>query len=113
VVKIPAELAERNEPIEGAAYRIESVEEVKTAVQNYSGFRVALTSLKKGDNQKYATMLWTREVAGPSSKLGSFIKAFTEHLGDKTKALDTDNWIGHTIRIVSWTPRKREIKVIE
>jgi hypothetical protein len=113
VVKIPAELAERSEPIEGAAYRIESVQEVKTAVQNYSGFRVTLTPLKKGDNQKYATMLWTREVAGPTSKLGAFIKAFLEFFGDKEKALDTDNWVGHTIRIISWQPKRREVKVIE
>jgi len=113
MVKIEVELAERNEPEEGAAYRITKVEQVRTTVRGYNGFRVAMQSIKKGDTKTYTTMLWTREVAAPNSKLGAFIKAFKEFFGDAEKALDTDNWINHTVKFVSWTPRNREVKVIE
>jgi len=113
VVKIEAELAERNEPQEGAAYRITAVELVRTSVRGYNGYRVLMQSTKKGDDKKYATMLWVRDVAAPTSKLGSFLRAFTEFFGDKDKAAETDNWINHTVKFVSWTPRNREVKVIE
>jgi hypothetical protein len=58
-------------------------------------------------------MLWSREVAGGKSKLGAFLNAFTEFFGDEDEALNTDSWVNHTIRIISWKPRAREIKVVE
>jgi hypothetical protein len=105
------ELAETVEPDEGI-YRIVAVEEVKTAVQGFTGIRISMKSDKNPD-VNYATMLWTREVAGKSSKLGSFIYAFKEFFGDIEKAMDTDNWIGHTVRLISWAPKKREVKVLD
>jgi len=114
VVKIEARLAKGEEPKEGGIYKIVAVEEVKTAVQGFNGYRVLLKSTKKGEEDvEYATMLWKREAAGAKSKLGAFLAAFTEFLGDEDAALETDNWINHTIRIVSWKPKDREIKVLE
>jgi hypothetical protein len=111
--KIKSELAESQEPVEGQTYKIVAVEEIKTSVQGFSGYRVVLEpeKRKEGDQTKYATMLWARDVAGRFSKLGSFIAAFKQVLTDED-AMNTDNWVGHIIRIVSWQPRKREIRVV-
>jgi len=109
-----AELAKAVEPIEGASYKITAVEEVKTAVQGFSGLRVSLEpeKRKEGDANEYATMVWMREQAGRKSKLGSLLAAFGEFLGDEDEALNTDNWIGHVIRVISWTQRNREVRVM-
>jgi fructosamine-3-kinase len=107
------QLAKAVEPAEGGTYEIVKVEEVKTAVQGFSGVRVVLKSINPNDTKEYATMLWMRETAGQTSKLGSFIAAFAKALGSEEAAYDTDNWVGHKIRIISWTPRKREIAVID
>jgi len=113
--KLKTELAEGVEPNEGITYKITAIEEVKTAVQGFSGIRVALepTKRKEGDDNKYATMLWTRDVAGKTSKMGSFMAAFLDFFGDEDQAFNTDNWIGHVIRVVSWAQRKREVDVTE
>ena len=105
------ELAAGREPEEGGTYKITKVEEVKTAVRGFEGLRVSMTDVKSGE--EYATMLWMREVAGQNSKLGAFIAAFTEFFDDEDMALDTDNWVGHVVRFISWAPRNREIRVIE
>lgn len=113
-LKGKTQLASAQEPTEGGTYKIVNVEEVKTSVQGFNGIRVVLQSTKPGEeNTQYATMLWMREVAGQKSKLGAFLDAFTDFLGDAESALDTDNWIGHIIRLVSWQPRNREIRVIQ
>jgi len=107
------EIAKAVEPVEGT-YKVMSTDEVKTAVQSFNGVRVKLQSQKKGEEDiEYATMLWMREVAGVKSKLGAFLDAFTEFLDDEDEALDTKNWIGHIIRIVSWKQKAREVKVVE
>lgn len=100
------------EPEEGKTYTITGVEEVKTAVQGYSGIRVTMKSTNPKDKADYATMLWLREVAGANSKLGAFMAAFKEALGEDA-AYNTDSWVGKTIRFVSWQPRKRQIVVVE
>lgn len=108
------ELAKAVEPVEGETYKITAAEDTKTAVQGFKAVRVSLESIKPEEKEKeFATMLWAREVAGISSKMGSFLHAFGEYLGDEDMALDTDNWIGKTIRIVSWKEKKREIRVLE
>lgn len=112
-LKGKVELAESLEPEEGETYTITAVEEVKTAVQGFTGIRVVMKSVKKSDEKNYATMLWMREVAGAGSKLGAFIKAFKEFFGDEEQALNTDSWKGHQIRLLSWKSRKREIRVIQ
>jgi len=114
-LKDKVKLAESIEPYEGGTFKITAVEEVKTAVQGYSGIRVVMQSTKKGEEDKeFATMLWLRERAGASSKLGAFIAAFKDFYGgDEEAAYDTDNWINHVVRFVSWKPREREIRIIE
>lgn len=101
------------EPEEGGTYEITGAEEIKTAVQAFGGIRVQMKSLKQGDEQEYATMLWMRPEASRTSKLGAFLAAFTTALDDEEEALDTDNWIGHHIRIISWKAKAREIVVID
>jgi hypothetical protein len=72
-----------------------------------------MKSTNPNDTKEYATVLWMRDIAGQHSKLGAFIDAFTKFLGSEEAAYDTENWEGHKIRIISWTPRKREIRVVE
>lgn len=113
--RIKTELAQGVEPNEGAVYVITAVEERTTAVSGYKGIRVSLEpeKRKEGDDDIYATMLWSREEAGVKSKLGSFISAFLDFLGDEDMAFDTDNWAKHKIRIISWKAKAREITVLE
>ena len=112
--KLNVRLATGVEPREGGRYTITAVEEVTTAVRGYKGLRVSMkNATDKNDTETYTTMLWLRETAGLRSKLGAFIAAFTKFLGDEEKALDPDNWIGHTIYVVSWQERNREIRVVE
>lgn len=111
-LKGKTQLATAVEPKEGT-YKIVEVEEVKTAVQGFSGIRVKMNSTKKGDETSYATMLWSRAEASQTSKLGSFLKAFADFFKSEDDAMETDNWVGHTIRINSWASKKREVEVLE
>ena len=108
-------LAKGVEPIAGQAYKVLAIDEVKTAVSGFNGYRVKLepTRRKEEDEKEYASMLWKREEAGISSKLGSFMAAFLEHYGDEDVAFDTDSWIGSTTLIKKWEPRDRAIEVVE
>ena len=103
------------EPEEGKVYIIKDVEEVTTAVRGYKGLRVVLEPERraKDDRNTYATMLWYRERVGTASKLGAFISAFREFFGDDASAYKTENWINHKIRVITWTQRRRELKVVE
>jgi hypothetical protein len=114
-VRIKTELAESVEPVEGQTYTITAVEQATTAVRQYGAIRIGLEpeKRKKDDEDDYATMLWSRDVAGIRSKLGAFISAFLEFFDDEEKAMETDNWKGHKIRIVSWKDKDREITVLE
>jgi len=111
-LKGKVQVAMGQEPEEGKTYVITSVEQVKTAVRGFDGIRVTMKSTNPKDKNVYTTMLWTREIAGAGSKLGAFIRAFVTALGEEA-GYNTDNWVGKTIRIVSWQPRKREIVVVE
>lgn len=108
-------LAKGVEPSEGQAYKILAIDEIKTAVQGFNGYRVKLEPLrrKEGDENEYATMLWKREEAGISSKLGSVMAGFLEHYGDEDVAFNTDAWIGSTILFKKWRERDRAIEVVE
>jgi len=119
-LKGKAELAKAEEPKEGHTYIITGTEEVKTSVQGFSGIRANLdpTDAKEKkrleeEHKEVAAMLWMREVAGVKSKLGSFLDAFTQYLGDEDEALNTENWKGKKVRIVSWKPRAREVAVLD
>jgi len=119
-LKGKAELAKAEEPKEGLSYIVAGSEEVKTSVQGFSGIRVNLDPVDakekkrlEEEHKEVAAMLWMREVAGTKSKLGAFLDAFTQHFGDEDEALNTENWIGKKIRIVSWKPRAREVAVLD
>ncbi|MBA7690389.1 hypothetical protein ES703_98915 [subsurface metagenome] len=119
-LKGKARLVNSEEPKDGQSYIITATEETKTAVQAFVAIRVTLTPtgakekkrLKEADTD-CVSMLWMRDEAGERSKLGAFLSAFTSFLGDEDEALDTDNWIKHEIRIISWKPKAREIVVIQ
>jgi DNA repair ATPase RecN len=114
MVKLKTQVADNIEPQEGEKYTIVSAKADTTSVQQFTGIRVEFEPLKRKplDEEQYATMLWTRETAGKFSKLGAFIKAFTEFFGeDEEQAKDTDNWIGHIITIDTWREKKRHINV--
>ena len=113
--KLKTKLVEGVEPLEGQAYTITSTEEIKTPVQGYSGYRVALEPLKRktDDDNKYATVLWARDSAGVMSKLGSFIKGFIDAYGDEDVASDTDSWTGATVLFKKWRLKDREIEVVK
>ncbi len=113
--KIKAELAEGKEPTEGENYIITSVTDEVSAVQKFPAYRIQFRSTKKGDEDVvYASMLWKRETVGASSKLGCLMMAFLEFYDyDEEKAQDTDNWLNHEIRIISWKDKNREVRVIQ
>jgi len=87
-------------PTEGQIYTIMSVEVFTSPVRSYKGIRVAMTDR---DNKAIGETLWTREVAGEKSKLGSFLKALGK---------ETDAWIGKHIKFVAWSQGNRKIEVV-
>ena len=113
MVKLGTKLASAIEPQEGQNYRITTAEAITTLVQGFQGVRVLMKTLKKGDDTEYATVLWQRETAGSTSKLGAFLSAFEQFYADYEKARETDTWVNHDIRIITWQPRKREVKVLK
>jgi len=98
--KIKAEVVETPpEPTEGKTYEITSAEIIKTQRSGWDGVRVGL---KDKENNEAATMLWLRERASTTSKLGTFIQT----LGD-----NTDDWTGKNITFITWRERKRQIQL--
>jgi len=85
----------------GQKYVILSVEEFKSDVQGFLGWRVTLDG---GKDDLLAIPLWVRDIVGRSSKLGAFLVALGQ---------DSDSWNGHIIEFVKWQPRDREIKVVK
>ena len=113
MVKITGTVANVKEPEEGKNYIIEIVEALTTAVQSFNGFRVTMKSTNKKDEEIYATMLWKREIASSTSKLGAFLQAFAKFFDAEEDSTETDNWKGHEIKIVSWKMKNREIAIIK
>ncbi len=113
MVKLKTQVADNVEPQEGIKYTIISAGADKTSVQQFSGIRVTFEPVarKADDEEEYATMLWSREVAGKFSKLGAFISAFEEFFADEEKAKDTDEWVNHVVLIDTWRDKKRHINV--
>lgn len=100
--KINVEIAEQlPEPLEGHIYQIHDPELFTSQVRSYKGLRVPMTDQQ--DQSEVVAALWTRDIAGEKSKLGSFIVA----LGN-----DTDTWNGKKIRILKWRPGERQIEVV-
>lgn len=71
-------------------------------------------SVDESDENEYTSMLWEAEVVSQTSKLGSFMTAFRDfYKQDDEKADNTDNWVGHEVRINSWVRGNREVRVTE
>lgn len=85
----------------GVKYAIVSVEEFKSDQQGFLGWRVVLDG---GSDKLFAIALWTRDIVGRRSKLGSFI----EKLGN-----EPDDWPPHVIKFVMWADKNREIELVK
>lgn len=123
MVKINQGLSNFSEPEEKEQYQI-----VKVSEETQKGFKGVAISLEpktrthENRNTVYRITAWfgQGESVGTKSKLGSFVHAFAEYYestGDKAdkaieKAQDTDNWQGHTVKILLWRNKNREITVI-
>ena len=98
--KIDTQMVDEMEaPTVDVLYIITDVEEFKSQVQGYRGFRVTMND--KNANE-VVEALWKQDVAGPNSKIGAYIVA----LGS-----DTDDWKGKTIKYTSWVKGNRKIEV--
>ncbi len=86
---------------EGMPYEITNVEDITTDVQNLSGIRVSLLSVKAEEGN---VVLWKRKITGHGSKLGVFI----DKLG-----LNTDRWLHQWVVFSPWQPRNRGLEVVE
>lgn len=77
------------------------------------GIKVLFESLNKKDKTPYSTILWTRDNVGITSKLGAFVNALTPRDEDGNfKEMNTDDWIGRHIRVISWKSKQREIQAL-
>lgn len=85
---------------EDIAYEITNVEDITTDVQNLSGIRVSLLSVKAEEGN---VVLWKRKVTGHGSKLGVFID---------TLGKNTDGWLHQWVVFSPWQPRNRGLKVV-
>lgn len=83
-------------------YIILNVEEFKSDVFGFLGLRLTLDGGGTSDSI-IAIPLWTRDVVGKQSKLGSFI----DLLGD-----ETDDWIGEAIQFDAWSPKNRQVSLV-
>ena len=103
------------EPKEGKQYIITEAKEatVKIEEQETQTIRVVLKSTNEQDKTVYSTSLWLSDSASATSKLGSFVEAFALFFKGVKDAYETDNWLNHTVEIVSWKERQREIEVIK
>lgn len=125
MVKLTSNLGDFSEPEEKEQYTIKSVESVdKEKTKGYIGIVVQFEPTEPTpDTEKidYRTTAWygNTDIVGSKSKLGAFISAFSNFFGEQTNdadeavamAQDTNNWLNHTIKIISWREKKREITV--
>jgi hypothetical protein len=129
MVKLTNTLGDFSEPEEKEVYQILSVE--SQARKGFNGISVVFNPTKPTPETakiSYRATLWVgkSEIIGTRSKLGAFIHAFNEYFqtqDDKSGvqlsekdvleyAQDTDKWVGHTVKIVSWKEKRREIEVL-
>jgi len=80
-------------------YMINDVEEVKTEISAYDGFRVELLDIKGNVG---SVMLWKRPVTTPKSKLGAFISLL---------GTNTDKWMRKWIIFRGWSQGNRNIEL--
>jgi len=87
------------EPESGKEYKIVKVEEGKGAFGEY-----VRVTLEDDDKNQYSTALWVKDTVSAKSKAGAFAIA----LGN-----DPQEWEGKRIKIISWTPKNRQIQAID
>jgi len=97
--KLP--LPGEEELVVGKTYLVEDVQKFHSEVQGFEGYRLTLSA---GPNDVLAIPLWTREIAGRKSKLGSFMMALGEKVG---------SWNGRCVIIKTWEPRNRVVEEVE
>lgn len=114
MVRIETKLINQMEPQENSEYKIIDVSQF-VSPKGDKGLKVILNSTYKTDKKEYATILWTHESAGIKSKIGAFIVALEklDETGQPEKTIDTNAWLGTTIRIVRWQNSDREIEVVD
>jgi hypothetical protein len=129
MVKLNVSLGDFSEPEEKEIYQILSVE--SQIRKGFNGVSVVFNPTKPTKETakiSYRATLWVgkSDIIGTQSKLGAFINAFNDffqtqedkagvQLSEKEAletAQDTDKWVGHTIKIVSWREKKRQIEVL-
>jgi hypothetical protein len=129
MVRINQNISDFAEPEEGEKYKIINVSDANA--KGYKGITIEFTPEKQTEQNKkinYRITAWLgqNETVGTKSKLGSFISAFTDYFeanasdGIREDAIeealemaqDTDKWLNHTVKIVSWRNKNREVKVI-
>ena len=87
------------EPEPNKEYKITKVEQGKGQYGEY----IRIT-LKDNEENEYSTALWIKDTVSAKSKAG----AFAIVLGN-----DPTTWEGKRIKIISWTPKNREIQAID
>jgi len=129
MVRINQNISDFAEPEEGEKYKISSVTDANA--KGYKGLTIEFipekqTEQNKKTNYRITAWLGQNETVGIRSKLGAFISAFTDYFETKTDAnnvplssdnalimaQDTDKWLNHTVKIISWRNKSREVKVI-
>jgi len=131
MVRINQNISDFAEPEEGEKYKIINVSDANA--KGYKGISIEFTPEKQTEQNKktnYRITAWLgqNETVGIRSKLGAFISAFTDYFETKTDAnannallsldealemaQDTDKWLNHTVKVVSWRNKNREVKVI-
>jgi hypothetical protein len=124
MVKINQGLSDFQEIEENEQYKIVAVSE--NTQKGFKGICIEFKpKVETEQNAKiqYRVTAWLgqNDTVGTRSKLGAFICAFTdffesENKGDTAKALqmaqDTDSWKEHTIKVVSWRNKNREVRIL-
>lgn len=117
MVKLKTTVTDKVTEIEkGYEYKIVSAKEV--AIEDlkknkeYDAIRVVLKPTDEEDTNMYSVSLWLSDTSTENSKLGSFISAFKKFLPKDKDAFETNDWIGHTIKVKEWRNKNREIEVI-
>ena len=127
MVKLTQGVQDFSEPEEKTEYTIIDVSptnEKKT--KGFAGITITFNPVKPTpQNEKLSikTTAWygTSDTIGSKSKLGCFISGFSEyfesvgntHQESIDMAQDTNNWLNHNIKIISWRDKKRQIVVTD
>lgn len=87
-------------PSLGVSYTITDIEEFRSTIRSFEGYRV---TLQDTPNHQVVETLWKQEVYGPNSKIGAYVAALGKN---------TDTWKGKKIRYTQWVKGARRIEVL-